>query len=150
MIKNILIVALLLMGTTAYAQEIFATPVATPELLADPDQFIPESELRDFLIQAVEQVNSLPDDPSFVGSVQIVPNETATQLFSYAKWLFSFQAAQELLGITFAPVGMVLYSVLLLTVVGATIWFTLKIVTLILRMISYVARWIMRLLLRGG
>lgn len=126
------------------------TPIVTPTIPAQDAVIgvddVPHSEIYNFLATAVANVNSLPDDLSRPNGTSLIPDETATQLFGFAKWLFSDAAARELLGDTLAPIGINLYILLSIVVVLAVVWVTLKIAVLIIRFVQYAAGWILRIL----
>lgn len=107
--------------------------------LEDPALF-PHSEVHDWLVEAVDNVNSLPDDLTQVNGTSAVADETATQLFSYMRWMFSGASAREILGETLAPIGLNLYILLFMSVVLAAAWVTVRIVALLLRFVIFVIR----------
>jgi hypothetical protein len=82
--------------------------------------------------------NSLDDD--------LIPNETATQLFSYMKWFFSDTSARELAGDTLAPILINLYLYLFIAFTFATLWLTIRMLVLGWRLTLFIVGWIIRLL----
>lgn len=106
---------------------------------------IPHSELYLWLEQAVQYVNELPEDISMGNGTSLIVDETATQLFSYAKWLFSTTAANETLGPTLAPIGVNIFAILTMLVFLAIAWVTVKIFSLIFRFVMYAINWIVRI-----
>jgi hypothetical protein len=120
--------------------------VNIPEVdIISPDE-VPHSEIYNYLATAVANVNSLPDDLTSNNGTSLVPNETGTQLMSYAKWMFSDRSARELLGNTLAPIGINLYILLTLIVFLSIAWATIRIALLIYRFVQYIVREILRLL----
>lgn len=118
---------------------------------AETTHIFGESDLRiddliAFLEEALTYINNLPDDLTSHNGTQYLPSETATQLMGYAKWLFSFNTAQETLGVSLAPIGVNLYILLSIIVVLAISWAFIKIIVLIIRFVQYIARWILDLI----
>lgn len=103
-------------------------------------------DIISYLEQALGYLNNLPDNLTSDGNTQYLPSETATQIMGYAKWLFSPNTAQELLGTTLAPIGINLYILLSILVILAVSWAFIKIIILILRFVQYIARWILDLI----
>lgn len=126
-----------------YEVEEFATPDA--EYLLEPE-LVPHSEVYNFLSTAVANVNQLPEDLTSNNGTSLIQNESATQLMSYAKWMFSDVSARELLGETLAPIGINLYLLLTLIVFLTIAWATLRIATLIFRFVLFIVREILRIL----
>lgn len=96
--------------------------------------------------QEIGEVNSTLDSIPDRLDDELIPNETATQLFSYMKWLFSETVAQELLGETLAPILLNLYLLLLLAFTFVTMWLTIRIFVLGWRLILWIVGWIIRLI----
>lgn len=113
---------------------------------------IPHSDLYYALEQAVEHVNSLPDDLSKdYSGTSVVPDETATQLMGFAKWLFSGTSANELLGATLAPIGINLFRLLGLMIALAIAYTTIKIAIIITRMVMSIIGAVMKVIpMMGG
>lgn len=76
---------------------------------------------------------------------EIIPNETATQLFSYMKWMFSDTAANELLGQTLAPIGLELYALLVIAITFTLMWLTIRMLVLSWRLLLFIVGWIIKL-----
>jgi hypothetical protein len=76
----------------------------------------------------------------------LIPTETATQLFSYIKWAFSDSSANELVGVTLAPILLNLYLLLLLAVTFTILWLTIRMLILGWRLILFIIGWIIRLI----
>ena len=83
-----------------------------------------------------------PPDLSSVG----LPNETGLQLFSYAKWLFSPAATRELLGETLSPIALNLYAYLGIVIALAVIGASVKVATLALKFLLFIADWIRKII----
>lgn len=99
---------------------------------------IPKSDVYNFLATAVDNINALPDDPTFINGVPLLPDDTATQLFSYLKWVFSSNSAREMLGETLAPIALPLWTLLLIYVVTYSISLTVFLVSVIRRFVAYI------------
>ena len=115
-------------------------------IFGSDNEWTHQNDIVALLEDAVGYVNSLPDHITENEGIDYVPNETATTLFGYAKWLFSYNTAQELLGVSLAPMAVMLYYILGLVIILAIAWVTIKIVILILRFVQYIARWIIDLI----
>lgn len=87
-------------------------------------------------------VDNLPDtlDPD------LTPDETATQLFSYMKWLFQPSSASELLGETLAPIGLELYALVLLALTYVILWLTIRALVLTWRFFLFIVSWVIKLI----
>jgi hypothetical protein len=126
------------------------TPSATPAITNTPNadflntDLIPSGDINDLLSTAVAYVNSLPDDITAPSGISLIPDETATQLFGWAKWLFSADSANESLGLTLAPLALTLMVLLTLVVSMAIAYTTLKIAVFIYRLVTYVIQWILK------
>jgi hypothetical protein len=118
----------------------------TLEVEALDTDVIPKNEIYTFLATAVAEVNSMPDDLAVQGGTELLPNESATQLFSYGRWLFSGSSATELLGETLAPIGINIYVYLTIMVVLASAYVTIRIATLIIRFVQYVVGWVLKVI----
>jgi hypothetical protein len=117
---SLIITALFISISIAYAQE------------------IPMDQLDDF--QDVDVTT--PDDLSGVE----LPNETGTQLFSYAKWLFSPNSAREILGETLAPLAVDIFSYLGILISLAIIWAGIKVAVLAIKFLLFIADWIRKII----
>jgi len=96
--------------------------------------------------QEIGEINSTLDSIPDTLDNDLIPNETATQLFSYMKWLLSETSAQELAGETLAPILINLYVLLALAFTFAAIWLTIRILVLSWRLILFIIGWIIRLI----
>jgi len=146
------LVIVMISGVVVVAQldEIPRTPTPIAPVMTQvfviPENIVDKNLVYTFLSTAVAQVNSLPDDPSFYQGVQIVPNDTATTMFGYAKWLFSGNSANELLGVSLAPVAMNLYVVLIIIVIIMSVMMTVRVVSLIIRFVTFIINWALKLI----
>lgn len=142
---------------TASAQEfpnptIDYTGLATPEMVETPNiavfsaEIIPHSDVYNYLSTAVAHVNSLPDEINKGNGQSLLADETATQMMSYAKWLFSPTSAQELLGNNLYPVGINLFLLLTMLIFLAIAWTTIKIAVMIFRFVQWIVRWILEII----
>jgi hypothetical protein len=118
----------------------------TLEVDALDTEVIPKNEIYTFLATAVAEVNSMPDDLAVNGGTELLPNESATQLFSYGRWLFSGSSATELLGETLAPIGINIYVYLTIMVVLTSAYFTIRVAALIIRFVQYVVGWVLKVI----
>lgn len=103
---------------------------------------IEDINVNDTLAESQNTVDSLPDtlDPD------LIPAETATQLFGYIKWIFSENSARELAGNTLAPIFINLYVYLVLGFSFAVIWLILMLAVFTWRFVLFIIRWIIRLI----
>ena len=116
------------------------TPYVMPTALPTTDpSVIPQNDVVGFLQTAVANVNAAPAD--LAGGY--VPDETANQLFGYAKWMFSDASARELLGNSLAPIGMNVYILLGLTLFIGGAYASIRIGVLFIRFAQHLLRWIM-------
>jgi hypothetical protein len=90
--------------------------------------------------QANQLSEGIPDiDPD------LIPNETATSLFSYMKWMFSDTSAKELVGETLSPILINLYVWFLIAITFTTIWLIVRFVIFLWRFVLWVISWIIKL-----
>jgi hypothetical protein len=128
------------------------TILATPEMVGTPNiavfsaDIVPHSEIYNYLSTAVAHVNSLPDEINKGNGQSLLADETATQMMSYAKWLFSPTSAQELLGATLAPIGINLFLLLTLLIFMAIAWTTIKIAVMIFKFVQWIVRWVLEIM----
>lgn len=156
MLRFSFLLALLFVAQISMAQEFpeFQPPPDVPaqgldipetEIITVDD--VPHTEIYNYLSTAVAHVNTLPDTLTTDGNgTDLVQSESATQLFGYAKWMFSGTSARELLGETLAPIGLNLYGLLTLIIFMAIAWGTIRIALLIYRFVYYLVREILRVL----
>lgn len=116
---------------------LLAIPILAQEL-----PILPEELPIDVLGEIGNAEVNAPPDLSSVG----LPEETGTQLFSYAKWLFYPSTAQELLGETLAPIAINLYVYLGIVIALAIIGAAIKTATLALKFLLFIADWIRKLI----
>lgn len=120
-----------------------AIPTSTPMATMSADD-IPRNAIYTFLATAAANVNSLPDDISAPGGAVVLPNVDARQVFAYGKWLFSINTVQELLGITFSPVGLHLFAIFTLIVILASIYLVVNLVVLLIKGIVWIVQQVLR------
>lgn len=126
--KYVAILLLLALGVPVLAQTSTPTPVPT----VPPD-------LSNQMATAAAQANQLPSDITQPNGVQsVVPNAEAAPLFSYIKWLFSYNSAQELLGPTLAPLGVNMFVILTIVMLLFGIYLVVNLITLILRFVIWI------------
>lgn len=122
----------------AYAQ----TPTPVPTLVIPT---VPVEEINNNVGQAAEGVNNLPSDISKPSGQSVIPSGDATMLFGYAKWLFSINTAQELMGKTLAPLGMNVFIVLTVIMLLLAVYLAVMALTLIIRFVV----WILGIIIRA-
>ena len=94
----------------------------------------------------IGEINSTVDSIPDTLDNELIPNETATQLFSYMKWMFNENTANELLGQTLAPLGIELFVLLLLAFTFTLLWLTIRMLVLTWRLILFIIGWIIKLI----
>lgn len=121
-----------------------APPINVPDLpqiqiniTAEPVE-VPRSDLYRFLATAAHNVNQLPDDITRQDNMSLIPNSNPAEVFSYAKWLFSYSSAEELMGRTLAPVGMSLFVLFTIMVSNVIVQMIIRIVTPILKIVVWI------------
>lgn len=124
--KTILCICIFLLSYGVLAQDI-----PSVESLGI-DQVIAESR---------NTLNTLPDQLDD----DMMPAETATQLFAWLRWIFSDTGARELFGSTLAPIAINLYVMLGIVVSFTVLWLTIRALVLAWRFIMWVADWIIKL-----
>ena len=105
------------------------------------------ADVANQMATAAAQTNQLPSDiarPS--GGSSVIPSGDATLLFSYAKWLFSLNTAQELLGQTLAPLGVNLFIILTIVMLLTAVYLAVNLITVIIRFAIWVLNLIWKLL----
>jgi len=126
-LRTILLILILISSAVISAQEI---PGVT-ELGVDSEYS-----------EAVGATDSLPDQLDD----DVLTTETATQLFSYMKWLFSPTSARELVGETLAPILLNLYLLVLIAFTFTALWLTIQLIVWTWRLILFVVKWIIRII----
>lgn len=86
------------------------------------------SPVSQFDVSAAD-LESIPDSLQEAN----IPTETGTQLFSYAKWMFSGVGARELLGETLAPLAIDFYWTLAVVIAMTIIWAAVRILVFTIR-----------------
>lgn len=110
------------------------------------------NELNKFYEQisaAAEKINALPDEINKAGPAgQTLSNITAgiTQIAGYVKWLFSGNTAQELLGKTFAPIGINIMVIFLMTVAMVTIYIAVNTIVYTIKMVIFLMNLVLKVL----
>lgn len=146
-----LIPALLLMLVAIPAAAQTATPTPTPTntpwaTLSAPEYVmtmtVPSADIYQVLSTANANIQQMPASINSTGGVNV---DNATQLFGYARWLFSPTAAAELLGQTFAPFAITFFFVLVTTIALATVYFLVWFVILIVRVVLWVVNQILKI-----
>lgn len=137
--RLLLILVLLFVSLATQAQDIPQVNIPDFNAIAEGNDFDLVAQMTDVL----NQIQSLPDD---IFEEVGIESETATQLFSYAKWLFSANSANELLGPTLAPIGIYLYTVLGATILLAISWAIIRIALLIFRFVYFIIREVLRVI----
>jgi len=120
-----------------------STPVPTPS--GEEELFT--GQVLNYVRTGVAIVNGLPDDITAPGGVELIADEDATTIFSYAKWLFSGASTQELFGqrLNVFPNRLFIYFVLVVTL--ELIWFFLNPLGLILKGLPFILQIAARLFL---
>jgi hypothetical protein len=106
---------------------------------------VPRSEIYTFLATAAANVNRMPDQIANAAGPDL-PSTDAMQLFSYSKWLFSTNTAQEVLGPTFAPIGINLFIVLTVVVGMAIVWFAILFASMLIKAVVWIVQQILRII----
>jgi hypothetical protein len=118
----------------------------TPEPTITLVLTVPRSEMYSSMATAAANVNRLPDEIRRPGGQSIVPSADVSQLFSYAKWLFSLNTAQELLGRTFAPIGINLFVIFVIVIILTSIYFLVNLIVLIIKAVIWVINQILKII----
>lgn len=125
-------VFMLLFSGVALAQTPTPTPTAIPVVVT-----VQRSEMYSLLATASYNVNNMPRDVSNSNGTSLLPNTDARNLVGYAKWLFSPNSTQELLGRTFAPIGNMAFVLLGLIVILTGIYLAVLLVVYIIKFIVW-------------
>lgn len=111
----------------------------------DPDA---KSDLYRAMATAAFNVNEMPEQIRANGQngQSVLPSmDGAAQLFGYAKWLFSANTAQELLGRTLAPLGEMLFRILVSAVALVAVYIVIRLVSLIIKAVIWVINQLLKL-----
>ena len=138
--KFALLVLLLLVALPVHAQTATPTPPVTLQVT------VPRAEMNSAMATAAAGTNNLPDEIQRPGGTSLIPSVDLTQLFAYAKWLFSLNTANELLGRTFAPIGMELMIIFTFTVILTILYFIINIIALIIKGVIWVINQILKII----
>ncbi len=143
------LVFMLIIAGSVSAQTATPTPSPTfpPTPTVDIVITVPRSDMYRSMATAAAQVNQLPEQIRAAGpNGSALPNADAGPLFGYAKWLFSGNTAQELLGRTLAPIGLNLFVVFVLVATLTAIYFLINFIVLILKAIVWIINQILKLI----
>lgn len=146
--KLILLVLLLVIAGSAQAQT--DTPTPTPTITPTPAVTlvltVPRSEMYSNMATAAANVNRLPDEIRRPGGQNLIPSPDVSQLFAWAKWLFSLSTAQELLGQTLAPIGISLFIVMNFVIILTAIYFLINLIVLIVKAVIWIINQILKII----
>lgn len=132
--KSAAVLLLLMLTIPALAQTPTQVPTVPPEL-------------ANKMATAAADTNQLPSDITRPTNQQsVVTTTSAKPLFSYIKWLFSYNSAQELLGPTLAPLGMSLFIMMTIGILLAGIYLVVNLITLIIRFVIWILNLIWKML----
>ena len=144
--KLVALLALLLFAGSVQAQ----TDTPTPTITATPNVTlvltIPRSDMYMSMATAAANVNRLPDEIRRPGGQSLIPSSDVSQLFAWAKWLFSLNTAQELLGQTLAPIGIELFIIMNFVVILTAIWFLINLIVLIIKAVIWIINQILKII----
>src|SRR5688572_17525776 len=144
--KLIVLLALLLFVGRAAAQTDTPTPTITPTPNVTLVLTIPRSDMYASMATAAANVNQLPDEIRRPGGQSLIPSPDVSQLFAWAKWLFSANTAQELLGETLAPIGITLFIVMNFVVILTAIYFLINLIVLIIKGVIWIINQILKII----
>jgi hypothetical protein len=122
------------------------TPIPTSTPMGTLGAAFPSGQIYQFLSTAVANVNALPADVSRAGGVSVLPNENAASIFGYGKWMFSGASAEQLLGRTVAPLGIIVFASFTLVVVLASVYLLINVATLIVKGVTWIFQQILRVI----
>ena len=117
-------------------------PTWTPE--PTPVSQFEASDLYVNLQTAVANVNALPENASAPGGVPLLPGDSSSNIFSYAKWLLSGTGSRETLGETLSPIATHLMIAITVTIVLATIYFVTNLIVTIVKFVVWIVQQILR------
>lgn len=140
--KTFLVLFVFMLAGRASAQT--ATPTPTPAVTIVLT--VPRSDMYGSMATAAANVNRLPDEIRAPGGQSIVPSANLAQLFAWAKWLFSLNTAQELLGKTLGPIGIELYAIFQIVVILTSIYYVINIIVLIIKAVIWVINQILKII----
>ena len=123
----------------------FFALIAMPAQAQTPTPPVPQWEIDRIQATNAANINALPSDPTRPGG-QAIPSVDLTQLFGYAKWLFSASTAQELFGRTLAPLAINVFIVLVLAISYSAIWLLINIIVLIIKVVMWIVRLIIQMI----
>lgn len=145
--KLIVLLALLaLLAGSVQAQTDTPTPTITPTPNVTLVLTIPRSDMYASMATAAANVNRLPDEIRRPGGQSLIPSADVSQLFAWAKWLFSLNTAQELLGQTLAPIGVNLFLVMSFVIILTAIYFVINLIVLIIKGVIWIINQILKII----
>jgi hypothetical protein len=97
-------------------------------------------DIYNWLSTAAAEVDNLPGQ--FTG---YVPSPDGTSFFGYAKWVMSCSSAQELLGQTLAPIACHTFVGFTLFIVMMSVYLSIRIISVVLKIVTWVVQQILRL-----
>lgn len=145
--KYLIIMLVILSGVGVQAQTDTPTPTNTPTITPTSFGSVPDEELHNLMATQAANTNSLPDDISRpVNNQSIVQDVDLRPLFGLVKWLFSANAAQELLGPTLAPLGLSIFTLFMITVIMIGVYLLVFVITIGIRFYWWVTNNILRMI----
>ncbi|MCK6581286.1 MAG: hypothetical protein L6Q98_24615 [Anaerolineae bacterium] len=106
--------------------------------------YVPEQEIFEALATANANIESINTDLTAPGGVELLPDVQGSRLFAYAKWLMSYNAAEELLGALAPPVahfGTYVTISLILSAIYLVVW----VITVIIRWVVAIFKLVMEI-----
>lgn len=103
-----------------------------------------KSDLYRAMATAAASTNQLPEQVRSAGPLPSTAG--AAQIFGYAKWVFSANSRQELLGKTLAPLGETLWAMLSIGIVMTAIYMAIRIIVLIIKAVVWVVNQFLKLI----
>jgi hypothetical protein len=141
----VLLALLVFVAGSVQGQTDTPTPTITPTPNVTLVLTIPRSDMYSSLATAAANVNRLPDEIRRPGGQSLIPSPDVSQLFAWAKWLFSLNTAQELLGQTLAPIGIELFIIMNFVVILTAIYFLINLIVLIIKGVIWIINQILKI-----
>lgn len=117
------------------------TPIPTSEpidLVATHGADLPFNDAINYLATANANVEDAPEDLTNPG-VAVLPQENGNQIFSYAKWLISPTAANEVFG-PFGTLAVHLGAAIALVIFLAIVYFLIFVISLLIRFVIWIIK----------
>jgi len=126
---------------------VLPSPTRIPTYAPAPTaETVLNSDLYNYLATSAVSLYIVPEDVNAPGGVELIPKVNTSVIMGYGRWLFSTNSANELLGEQVAPVAVHFFSILTAVVMLTSVYFLIRFVVLIIKIITWLIQQALRLI----